>query len=204
MSIALSGGSTPEPLYTLLGSHPWREALSHAEITWVVVDERCVPFDDRQSNAGMITRTLFAQGMSPGHRFLPFRTDRGEPREIAEAFESEWHSLGLQVLDLVLLGIGDDGHTASLFPGTPVLAVTGRIAHEVFVPKLGSWRVTLTAPVIRAARDRIVVVAGASKREIVRKVAAEGDYPVTAVTSGGIESWWMMDREAAGEEGPPA
>src|SRR6185436_21142812 len=123
-SIALSGGSTPKPLYELLGAPPWRDALAKTAITWVLVDERYVPLDDPQSNAGMIQRTLFANGMSPSHRFVRFRTELNDPEATAIEFEKEWPGGDL---DLVLLGCGDDGHTASLFPGTPVLAVEDRI-----------------------------------------------------------------------------
>jgi len=122
-SIALSGGSTPKPLYELLGEDPPAEP-----ITWVVVDERYVPIDDPQSNAGMIESTLFAKGKPEGHRFLRFRTELGDPVRTAAEFEREWKSIGLVHLDIVLLGMGDDGHTASLFPGFPAVEERARRA----------------------------------------------------------------------------
>ncbi|HVR40074.1 MAG TPA: 6-phosphogluconolactonase [Thermoanaerobaculia bacterium] len=192
-SIAISGGSSPKPLYTLLGQS---DELAQTPITWVVVDERYVPMSDPQSNAAMIERTLFANGMSPSHRFLRFETELNDPQRTAEKFESDWRAHAITDLDLILLGIGDDGHTASLFPGTPVLDVEDRIAAAVFVPKLDQWRVTITKPVIRAAKLRLVFTAGASKAPIVRGVRDGADYPITAATSG-VETWWMMDREAA-------
>jgi len=194
-SIALSGGSTPKPLYELLGASPWRETLAKTAITWVVVDERHVPMDDPQFNAGMIQRTLFAQGLSPGHRFLRFEPEALEPEQAAAQFEIEWRKLGLETLDVVLLGCGDDGHTASLFPGTPVLEVEDRIAAAVFVPKLQQWRETITKPVIRAAKLRMVLAAGASKAPIIREVRAGVAHPVALVTRG-VESWWFVDRAA--------
>ena len=196
-SVALSGGSTPKPLYELLGRSPDRETLAKTAITWVVVDERYVPIDDPQSNAGMMQRTLFREGMSPSHRFLRFRTELNDPARTARQFEDDWRAFGLQTLDLILLGIGDDGHTASLFPGTPVLEVTDRIAAEVFVPRLDQWRVTLTLAVIRAAALRVVLVAGDSKAKIIREAREGVDYPITRATSGDIETWWMVDRAAA-------
>ncbi len=192
-SIALSGGSTPKPLYELLGQ--W-EALREQPITWVLVDERYVPIDDPQSNAGMIEKTLFARGKPPAHRFLRFRTELGDPARTAQEFEREWRELGLDGLDIVLLGIGDDGHTASLFPGTEVLAVEDRIATAVYVPKMNSWRVTLTKPVIRAAGLRLVLAAGASKQPILQEVRAGAEYPIALVTRG-VETWWLVDRSAA-------
>lgn len=199
LSVGLSGGSTPQPLYRILGQSPQRDALAKARITWVVVDERYVPITDPQSNAGMIERTLFAQGMSPSHQFLRFRTEFEDPGRSAIEFERVWRDLDLNQLDVIILGFGEDGHTASLFPGTPVVDVEDRIASEVFVPRLDSWRVTVTMPVIRAAKLRIVLGAGASKRQIIREVREGADYPIARATRGDIETWWFVDRAAVGE-----
>jgi len=197
-TIALSGGSTPKPLYAMLGAPPLREKLAAFPITWIVVDERYVPFDHPDSNAGMIEKTLFANGISPSHRFLPFRTELNDPAATARAFEAEWQTLGIQQLDLVLLGIGDDGHTASLFPGTPVLEVEDRIAAEVFVPRLDAWRVTITKPVIRMAALRLVLAGGAIKKPILEAIRGGASYPIADVTNG-TETWWLIDRAAAPE-----
>ncbi|MEA2326998.1 MAG: 6-phosphogluconolactonase [Thermoanaerobaculia bacterium] len=195
-TIALSGGSTPKPLYTMLGSSPLREQLAEFPITWVVVDERYVPIDDPDSNAGMMSKSLFANGISATHRFLRFRTELDDPAATARAFEDEWRSFNIDNLDVVLLGIGDDGHTASLFPGTPVLDVEDRIASEVFVPRLDAWRVTITKPVIRAATLRLVLANGAKKKLILEGVRDGVDYPIAQATNG-VETWWLIDREAA-------
>src|SRR5437867_1344318 len=185
-SIGLSGGSTPKPLYELLGQS---DELRQKPITWVLVDERYVPIDDSQSNAGMIEKTLKPE------RLLRFKTEIGDPARTAEEFEREWRDLGLDRLDIVLLGIGDDGHTASLFPGTDALNVEDRIAAAVYVPKLSAWRVTLTKRVIRAAGLRIVLAAGASKRPILEEVRAGAEYPIALVTRD-VETWWFVDRDA--------
>jgi 6-phosphogluconolactonase len=199
-AIALSGGSTPKPLYELLGG-PMRDQLASCAITWVIVDERYVPLDDPQSNAAMIGRTLFANGMLPAHRFLRFKTELNDPARTALQFEEEWRALGIENLDLVLLGCGDDGHTASLFPGMPVLDVEDRIAVEVFVPKLDQWRVTLTKPVLRAASLRLVVAAGEPKAHILREVREGVEHPIALATRG-VETWWLVDRGAAGFSPP--
>lgn len=190
-AIALSGGTTPKPLYEILG----KETID-APVTWVVVDERYVPLSDPQSNAAMIESTLFANGMQPGHRFLRFQTELNDPAATARAFEDEWRSLGIDKLDLVLLGMGDDGHTASLFPGTTALNVEDRIAVEVWVEKLNMWRVTLTKPVLRDAALRMVLAAGEKKRPILEQVRAGADFPIAQVTRG-AETWWLVDRAAA-------
>jgi len=194
--IALSGGATPKPLYAMLGQSA---ELREAPIVWVVVDERYVPIDHPESNAGMIEKTLFANGMASGHRFLRFRTELGDPEATARAFEDEWRAHGLTEIDLVVLGIGDDGHTASLFPGTDVLQVEDRIAAAVFVPRLNVWRVTITKPVIRAAKLRMVIATGATKRPILEQVRAGADYPIAQVTAGAGETWWLVDRDAVPE-----
>ncbi len=195
-TIAISGGSTPQPLYTMLGQAPWRDTLAAEPLTWVIVDERYVPYDDPQSNAGMIQRTLFANGITPGHRFLPFRTDL-EPHACAEDFVTQWRTLGIDKLDIVLLGMGDDGHTASLFPGTPVLNVEDNLAAAQFVDKLNMWRLTITKPTIRDAALRLVLAAGASKKPILEAIRdGNTDYPIVQATAG-VETWWLLDRAAA-------
>ena len=179
-SIAVTGGSTPKRLYEILG-----ESLP-PDVTWVIVDERFVPFDDPQSNAAMIERTLFRSGLP--ERWLKFDTSLPDAAASARAFEAAWD---LDALDLVLLGCGDDGHTASLFPGTPVLDVHDRVASEVYVPRLEQWRVTLTLPVIRAAKSRMVLVSGESKRPILEEVRQGADYPIVRATSG-VDTWWYL------------
>jgi 6-phosphogluconolactonase len=195
-TIALSGGSTPKPLYETLGRS---DRLRDLPLTWIIVDERYVPIDDPQSNAGMIQAALFARGMSSHHRILRFKTEIGDPAATAHEFEREWHVLGLSSIDLILLGIGDDGHTASLFPGTTALDVEGLIATEVYEPRLETWRVTITKDVIRAAAMRFVLVAGTSKRAIIDDVDRGVDHPITRVTAG-VETWWFIDRDAAGTD----
>ncbi len=191
--IALSGGSTPVPVYEILGKD---DALRERRIIWVVVDERYVPESDPQSNSAMIRRTLFARGIAPAHRFLRFKTELNDPEATVREFEREWQELGIENINTVVLGVGDDGHTASLFPGTDALNVEDRIATAVFVRKLDMWRVTITKPVIRAADLRMVQVAGESKREILRGVRDGADYPIAQATTG-VETWWFVDRPAA-------
>lgn len=187
-SVAISGGATPRPLYELLST----QLREDDPVTWVLVDERYVPHSDPQSNAAMIERTLFAHGMPASHRWLAFDTSLNDPAATAAKFAAEFD---LPQLDIVTLGIGDDGHTASLFPGTAVLEVEDRVASEVYVPRLAQWRVTLTLPVIRAAKLRIVMVTGESKAGIIEDVRQGVPHPIALATQG-VETWWFVDRAA--------
>jgi 6-phosphogluconolactonase len=186
----LTGGSTPRRLYELLApSLP-------ADVTWFLIDERFVPMDHPRSNATMIEQSLFG-GDPPADRWLRFRTELADPAATARAYEADWQTLVTTPPDLILLGCGDDGHTASLFPGTPVLDVEDRIASEVFVPQLDEWRVTVTKKVIREAALRLVLVSGESKREVLAALREGADLPIAQVTRG-VETWWFMDQAAAG------
>jgi 6-phosphogluconolactonase len=188
-TIVVTGGSTPKRLYEILG-----QSLPEG-VTWILLDERYVPMSDPQSNAAMIERTLFARGVP--ERWLRFRTELNDPAETARVFEEDWRRLDITDLDLVLLGCGDDGHTASLFPGTPVLDVADRVASEVFVPRLDQWRETLTMPVVRAAKQRMVLATGASKAKVLRELREGADSPIARATNG-VDTWWFVDRDAAG------
>lgn len=193
-SVALSGGSTPAPLYQMLSAD---ESLRSRPIVWVTVDERWVPRSDPRSNTAMIERTLFPRGVPRNQRFLTFDTGVATAAESAARFEKEWNELGVANLDVIVLGVGDDGHTASLFPGTAALDVHDRIATEVFVPAQDMWRVTLTMPVIRAAGLRLILALGEEKRSIIRQIRDGADLPVVRATGGDLETWWIVDRAAA-------
>ncbi|HXI14477.1 MAG TPA: 6-phosphogluconolactonase [Thermoanaerobaculia bacterium] len=196
ITVALSGGTTPKSLYELLGKAPLRDRLARRKITWVTGDERCVPPDDAQSNRRMIEESLFREGISEGHRFIKFRTELNEPATIANHFNAEWNDLAVGQIDLAILGMGEDGHTASLFPGTPVLDVVDQASSEVWVPRLESWRVTLTTPQLRDARCKWVLAAGAGKKSMIERIRRGEDFPITSVAEKGTESWWFVDRAA--------
>lgn len=165
--IALAGGTTPAESYRRLA----QEHLPWDRVDVLLGDERWVPADHPDSNAGLLRRTLLAQG--PGSRacFHPVPTDRATAAESAEAYAtllSRLCSGEPPCFDLMLLGLGDDGHTASLFPGTAAPGVRDR---PVTVGEgKGLPRVTLTAPVLSAARQVIVLVSGASKRQALARL----------------------------------
>jgi 6-phosphogluconolactonase len=113
-----------------------------------------------------------------------------DPALTARRYADQWD---FGDLDLVLLGCGEDGHTASLFPDTSALDVVDRIASEVYVPRLSQWRVTITMPVIRAAKLRLVLASGESKMRVIERVRAGEDLPIARATQG-VDTWWLVSR----------
>ncbi|CAA9435472.1 MAG: 6-phosphogluconolactonase, eukaryotic type [uncultured Rubrobacteraceae bacterium] len=199
-AVALAGGSTPKATYEVL-------ARDHAgRVDWPNVhvffgDERTVPPDHEDSNYRMAREALLDRvPVGPVHRM------RGElpPDEAAASYEEELREFfGAEppVLDLIMLGIGGDGHTASLFPETSALEVTDRLVVANPVLKLETIRLTLTAPVLNAAREVVFLVAGGGKAEALEEIL-EGDadpraYPAKLVRPPGGPTW-MVDRAAAG------
>lgn len=194
--VSLSGGSTPRSMYELLGEGARRENLERCKVIWVLGDERWVPPGDPQSNATMIEQTLFRNGLPSGHQFIRFDTTVGRPAEAAEKFEADWLHAGIEQVDLAILGVGDDGHTASLFPDSGVMEVDRGIATHVFVPRLDQWRLTLTLPALRSSSRKFVIAAGASKKKVIVAACRGEALPIVAVTGEGGESWWLIDKEA--------
>lgn len=198
-AVCLAGGSTPKATYEVL-ARDFSETVDWPNVHVFIGDERTVPPDHADSNFRMASEALLDH-VSPAsaHRM------RGEldPEEAARAYEAEiLDFFGEEpIFDLVHLGIGEDGHTASLFPGTPALDVTDRLVVSNPVEKLDTVRLTLTAPVINGARSVVFLVAGESKaRALAEILEGDGDpreYPAKMIDpdSGGPE--WMADRSAA-------
>jgi 6-phosphogluconolactonase len=165
--IALAGGSTPEAAYRLLGA----EHLPWDRVDVLLGDERWVPEDDPASNARLLRRSLLAEAPGALACFHPVPTGHDNPEASAAAFAALLRQLcpgDPPVFDLILLGLGDDGHTASLFPGTAATGVTDR---SVTVSEgKGLPRVTLTAPVLSAARQVMFLVSGAGKRQALQRL----------------------------------
>lgn len=165
--IALAGGRTPAATYRQLG----QEHLPWERVDLLLGDERWVPADDQASNARLLRETLMAGGPGQQARFHPVPTQLANPVEGAQAYALTLAQLcGVHppVLDLVLLGLGDDGHTASLFPGTAATTVTDQTV-TVSEGK-GLPRITLTAPVLSAARRVLFLVSGADKQQALRRL----------------------------------
>ena len=184
VSIALSGGNTPVTFYKKLSGEkgfPWGE--THV----FMVDERFVPYESDENNYHMIHRTLLRHvNISPQH-IHPIRTSGISPETAAERYEEDiisyCRTVGIQLprFDLLLLGIGEDGHTASLFPGTPSLKETGRLAVSVYPPDPSKReRITLTLPVINNAQNVFFMAEGDSKAKIIKEVVEDKDHMLPA------------------------
>ena len=173
--LALAGGTTPAAAYRQLG----QAQLAWERVDVLLGDERWVGPQDPSSNARMLQETLLAQGPAREAVFHPVPTERDTPLASAEAFGETLRQLCAgdpPVLDLILLGLGDDGHTASLFPGSAAAGVTDR-AVAVGEGK-GLERITLTAPVLSAARQVIILVSGSAKQEALRRLLDPSESPL--------------------------
>ncbi|AKF79690.1 6-phosphogluconolactonase [Myxococcus fulvus] len=186
-SLALSGGSTPAPAYRELS----RLTLPWERVDLYFVDERFVPPDHPDSNYHLVEEALVGPlRLSPSQVFRM----EGE-REDREAAAEDYEARLPDVLDVVLLGMGEDGHTASLFPGHPALEEQSRRVLSVVGPKPPPWRMTLTMPTLLSANAVLMLVAGAGKRQTVqRALGRDAALPAARVTN----AQWMMDTAAAG------
>ncbi len=200
--LALSGGSTPRGLYRALSESPWREALpwAHTHLFWG--DERCRPPDHPESNYRLVHETLLASLALSTEQIHPIPCQGNNPQQAAAAYqrELEAHFGGPPAFDLALLGLGQDGHTASLFPGSPALTVHDRWAVAVHAPQLPTpWRVSLTLPALNRARQALFLVSGAGKAEIVRAVlqGPPGRFPAQAVRPRETLLWYLDAAAAA-------
>jgi 6-phosphogluconolactonase len=209
-SVALSGGSTPQQLYHLLASEPLSEQVdwSKTHIFWG--DERCVPPDHPDSNFMKAQQVLLNHIPIPEeniHRILA----ELPPEQAAEAYEETllrfFSSLADETersqagFDLVLLGMGDDGHTASLFPGTDVIHEETRWARALYVDKLAAWRITLTPAILNRSRQILFLVSGAGKSYTLQRVLY-GSYqpdrfPAQVIRAGSGNLTWLVDEAAA-------
>lgn len=203
-SVALAGGNTPRRTYELLGQEPLRTLVPwhHAHIFWG--DERCVPVDDPRNNARMARLALFDHVPIPPDQIHPMVCD-GSPREAAVKYEALLHRFfasGSSRFDLILLGLGENGHTASLFPGTAVLEQHRRWVGHVYVAEEGLHRLTLTAAAINQAALVVFLVSGEGKGPILQKVLAEEarnppSLPALLIKPAGGRLLWLVDGDAA-------
>jgi 6-phosphogluconolactonase len=194
--IALSGGNTPRPVYTefvrIARDIPWDR------VYFTFGDERCVPPDDPQSNYRMARESLFVPGAVPEKSVARMRGEI-DPQIAAQEYQDGLALLAAQRgepiyrHDLILLGVGDDGHTASLFPGTPALEENVRKVVANFVPKVDTWRITFTFALIDQARH-VCFLANANKNPALLEAILEGDqqYPAARVAPLEGDLTWIL------------
>ncbi|WP_454630946.1 6-phosphogluconolactonase [Bradyrhizobium cenepequi] len=207
IAICLTGGSSPKALYQLLATEPYRAGIPWDRVHWFIGDERLVPVEDPRNNMAM-ARGTFLDRYAPASNIHPIPTDAASPDEAAERYARELKSFyGAEALeaarplfDLVLMGVGPDGHTASLFPNYPAIEVTDRWVVgvpkanvEPFVP-----RVSLTLPTLSCCREMLFEVAGKEKRAILTRAFAGENLPANRAQSIG-ETVWLIDEAARPE-----
>ena len=207
IAICLTGGSSPRLLYQLLGREPYRNRIPWTRTHWFIGDERFVPLADPLSNMGSAQR-VFLDRCDPADRVHSIPTNNVSPANAAKLYEAALKSYyGTEhidehrpLFDVVLMGLGSDGHTASLFPGDPALDETRRWvidvdrAHvEPFVP-----RITLTLPTLAACSEMLFLVSGRDKRAILERVLTDPTLPAARAYSH-KDTTWLVDAAAMPE-----
>jgi len=194
--LALSGGNTPRPVYEAMASSQFGMAASDW-VNWEVTfsDERCVPPTSEQSNFRMASEALLDHVAIPTENVLRMRGE-AIPEQAAADYEEQLRSRAATAHyrhDLILLGMGEDGHTASLFPDTSALRVTDRLVVSNFVPKLGTQRLTFTYPLLNAARHVCFLVNSTGKENILEEVfSGKSTYPCAAVQPTDGQLTWLL------------
>jgi len=210
VAICLTGGSSPKQLYQLLATEPYRSQIPWDRVHWFIGDERFVPAGDPLNNMGM-ARQAFLDQCAPASNVHPIPTDTASPEDPDKSAELYEHALksfygadeldpAHPLFDLVLMGVGPDGHTASLFPGYPALDdihrwVVGvpKANVEPFVP-----RITLTLHALASCREMLFQISGSGKRAILTRVLAGENLPASRAQSIN-ETIWLVDQAALPE-----
>jgi 6-phosphogluconolactonase len=198
-SVALSGGSTPRAFYSLLGTDRYLTEVDWTKVRFLFSDERNVLPDAQESNFRMANDTLLQPLHIADTAVFRWKTELNDIEKVTSDYQSVLERFA--PVDLVLLGLGPDAHTASLFPHTDALHETSRLAVANPVPQLNDLRFTMTFPAINAARSVMMVTAGEEKAEAVRNVL-EGefrpeDFPAQLVNPASGDLFWLLDHAAA-------
>lgn len=200
-SFVLSGGNTPNAVYELLATPPWSEQADWSRIQFFWGDERCVPPEDPSSNYGAAWKALISRLSIPSSNIHRILGELEDPKDAAQRYEAEIrHAFTHEsppAFDLVLLGMGEDGHTASLFPGTTWDEQKWVVANHV--PRLNANRISMTPRLLNEARKIIFLTSGSSKARALAGVIGDpdADYPANRIQprKGGLT--WMVDSAAA-------
>jgi 6-phosphogluconolactonase len=204
-AVAISGGSTPRKLYMLLGSDTYRCQVDWQHIHLFWADERCVPKEDEASNFRTAFDTLLSKVAFPDkniHRIKGEEAPDKAARDYEEAIRRFFGESEKPRFNLLILGMGEDGHTASLFPGSKSLEETVRLALPVYLEEPRKNRITLTLPVLNNADQILFLVSGPSKAAVLSEILEEGDkrkgFPAGMIRPSHGNTTWLIDREAAG------
>lgn len=218
-TVALSGGSTPRAMFSLLAADPYLDTMPWSSIYFFWGDERCVPPDHKDSNYRMAFETMLSKAPVPEENIFRVPAELEDHDRAAEDYSATLRNFfltgpgasktgtaplaTLPRFDLVLLGMGPDGHTASLFPGTTALSVGEQIAVANYVEKFDSYRITLTAATINNARNVTFVAGGGDKADTLKDVL-EGSYqpdlyPSQLIRPRNGSLLWMVDEAAASQ-----
>lgn len=204
-TIALAGGSTPKKLYALLAGEPYRSQIDWTSVEVFWGDERCVPPDSEDSNFHMAQEARLSKVPIPTSQVHRMPADQPDHEAACQAYTAEirrtFGTDAIPSFDLIQLGIGPEGHTASLFPHQASLHEQQRLVMPVTVPKPPPERLTFTPPLLNAARHVLFLVAGAEKADVVHAIL-EGEYqpdqyPAQIVRPANGEVTWMLDTAAA-------
>ncbi|WP_407193879.1 6-phosphogluconolactonase [Bradyrhizobium sp. STM 3566] len=207
-AICLTGGSSPKKLYQLLGSEAWRGRIPWDRVHWFIGDERFVPESDPLNNMAVARATFLDSNAPPGH-VHPIPTTAEDPDASAAAYARELQAFygadrldpARPLFDVVLMGAGPDGHTASLFPGYAEIEETRRWVVGVAKANVAPFvpRVSLTLPILASCREMLFEIAGHDKRPILTRLLNGENLPALRARSNG-ETVWLVDRAALPEE----
>ncbi len=203
--LALSGGNTPRGVYHRLAELVVSGSIEQSRVHLIFSDERMVPSNDPKSNYGMIHEEFISHIPASSLHVHRIKGEK-KPELAAVEYDRELKALLPPFggrCDLVLLGVGEDGHTASLFPGTDILLEREKLAREVFVPRLDCWRVSLTLPIFNNARAVLFLATGKAKAGIVAKVCScvtpSEELPASLIHPESGTLTWMLDDDAASQ-----
>jgi 6-phosphogluconolactonase len=206
--ICLTGGRTPERLYDTLADErqPWRSRIDWSRVHVFWGDERHVPPDHPDSNFGMAHRTLLSRVPIPQAQIHRIEAERPDAREAARSYEAEVRD---RTFDVMLLGLGEDAHIASIFPGSPLIDERSVRVAAAWAPHLRAWRITLTPPALLDARAILMMTSGAKKADAVRAALELPEdvmrYPAQILRRADDRAEWVIDRAAARSlAAPPA
>lgn len=196
-TVALSGGSTPKAVFQLLASSPHKESIDWKVVKLFWSDERCVPPNDKDSNYHMAMEAGFSKLNIPSHNIFRMPADSSPLDLAAKNYEIEiLKHTSSGIFDLVMLGMGEDGHTASLFPFTKALHINDSLVTPNFIPEKNTWRMTLTFDCINRARAIVIYALGENKKAMIQEVFHSphnpDKLPIQQIGSPSIKALWIL------------